>query len=178
MTGGRVRAKDRRTAVCFTAELRHSRFLGDPRAFEMLLRRFSALSREDASESLKVALVQKGITDDALKTHLVLHAWRLSNFQLVREEVRSVLITRQALCQGPVPIAIGALDAKDKDKDKDKDQSKDTARWAIARPTAGVGRQHRRRGRRRRKWLRWTSDRTRLSHQAPVRANPGVDHAQ
>ena len=39
---------------------------GDPRTawdeFEVLLRRYSALSGEDVSESLKVALVQKGIT--------------------------------------------------------------------------------------------------------------------
>ena len=86
-------------------ELLHNGFPGDPRTaldeFEVLLRRCSALSGEDVSESLKVALVQKGITDDALKTHLVLHASRLSTFQLVREEVRSVPITRQALGQGP-----------------------------------------------------------------------------
>ena len=48
---------------------------------EVLLRRHSALSGEDVSESLKVALVQNGATDDALKTYLVLHASRLSNFQ-------------------------------------------------------------------------------------------------
>ena len=52
--------------------------------FEAPLRVYSALSGEDVSESLKVALVQKGITDDALKTHLVLHASGLSIVQLVR----------------------------------------------------------------------------------------------
>ena len=109
-------------------ELLHHGFSGDPRTaldeFEVLLRRYSALSGEDVSESLKVALVQKGITDDALKTHLVLHASRLSTFQLVREEVRSVLITRQALGQGPVPMDIGALDAKGKGKGKGKSKGK------------------------------------------------------
>ena len=94
----------------------HFGFLGDPRAafgkFEVLLRRYSALSGEDVSEALTVALVLEGITDDALKTHLVLHASRVSNFQLVREEVRSVLIMRQTLGQGPVPMDIGALDSK------------------------------------------------------------------
>ena len=71
-------------------ELLHHGFPGDPRTaldeFEVLLRRYSALSGEDVSESLKVALVQKGITDDALKTHLVLHASRLSTFQLVHKK--------------------------------------------------------------------------------------------
>ena len=53
-------------------ELLHYAFPGDPRTaldeFEVPLRRYSALSGEDVSESLKVALVQKGITDDTLKT--------------------------------------------------------------------------------------------------------------
>ena len=109
-------------------ELLHYGFPGDPRTaldeFEVLLRRYSPLSGEDVSESLKVALVQKGITDDALKTHLVLHASRLSTFQLLREEVRSVLITRQALGQGPTPMDIGALDVKGKGKAKGKGKGK------------------------------------------------------
>ena len=109
-------------------ELLHHGFHGDPRTaldeFKVLLRRYSALSGVDVSESLKVALVQKGVTDDTLKTHLVLHASRLSTFQMVREEVRSVLITRQALGQGPVPMDIGALDAKGKGKGKGKSKGK------------------------------------------------------
>ena len=44
-------------------ELFHYGFLGEPRTaldeFEVFLRRYSALSGEDVSESLKVALVQK-----------------------------------------------------------------------------------------------------------------------
>ena len=60
----------------------------------------SALSGEDVSEALKVTLVQRH--HDALKTHHVLHASRLSNFQLVREEVHSVLTSswpRTSECQ-------------------------------------------------------------------------------
>ena len=113
-------------------ELLHYGFPGEPRTaldkFEVLLRRYSALSGEDVSESLKVALVQKGITDDALKTHLVWHASRLSTFQLVREEVRSVLIMRQALGQGPMPVDIGALDVKGKGKAKGKVRTRTTRR--------------------------------------------------
>ena len=91
-------------------------------------RRYSALSGEDVSESLKVALAQKGITDDTLKTHLVLRASHISNFQLAHEEVRSVLITRQALGQGPMPLDIGALDAKGKGKGKGKNKYKGKAK--------------------------------------------------
>ena len=89
-----------------------------------MLRLFSALSGEDVSESLKVALVQKGVTDHVLNTHLVLHASRPSNFQLVREEVRSVLITRQALGKAML-MDIGALDAKGTKKGKNKDKGQD-----------------------------------------------------
>ena len=39
-----------------------------------------------------------------------------------REEVRSVLITRQALCRGPVPVDIGALDAKGGNASKSKER--------------------------------------------------------
>ena len=88
--------------------------------------RYSALSGEDVSERLKVALVRKGITDDALKTHLA--RFKPSNFQLIREEVRSVLITRQALSQGPAPMDIGALDAKGKGKSKGKSKDKGKAK--------------------------------------------------
>ena len=110
-------------------ELLHHGFPGDPRValdkFEVLLRWYGALPGEDVSKGLKVTLVQKGITDDALKTNLVLHASCLSNFQLVREEVRSVLITRQALGQGSVLTDIGALDAKAKGKTRPKAKTKD-----------------------------------------------------
>ena len=73
-----MRAEDRRTTVCVAAGALHYGFPGDPRT---ALDEFEVLSGEEVSESLKVALVQKGITDDALKTHLVLHASRLSTFQ-------------------------------------------------------------------------------------------------
>ena len=72
--------------------------------------------------------MQEGITDDALKTHLFTYASRLSNFQQVREEVRSVLITRQALCQGPVPMDIGALGAKGSQLYKGKGRTRTRAR--------------------------------------------------
>ena len=128
---GRVRAKNRMTAMCFAGTPSPRVFPEDPRAaldeFEMLLRRHSALSGDDVSESLKVALVQKGITNDSVKTLLCCTPHALSNFHLVCEEVRSVLITRQALGQGPMPMDIGALDAKDKGKGKGKAEDKPDA---------------------------------------------------
>ena len=35
-----------------------------------------------------------------------------------------MLITRRALGQGPMPLDVGALDAKDKDRDRDRDRDK------------------------------------------------------
>ena len=56
-------------------------FRGDTRAtldeFEVLVRNYEKNSGEDVSEPLKVALVKKGLTDDALRQHLVMHAARL-----------------------------------------------------------------------------------------------------
>ena len=94
-------------------ELFHYGFLVDPRAafdeFEAASPVQCVVKREDVRKL--EGMVQKGTKDDALKTHLVLHASRLSNSQVVRGEVRSVLITRQALVQGPMPMDIGALGA-------------------------------------------------------------------
>ena len=66
-------------------ELLHYGFPGDPRAaldeFEVRLRWYSALSGEDVSESLKVGLVQKGITDDAEDPFCCTpHAFRTSSW--------------------------------------------------------------------------------------------------
>ena len=68
-----------------------------------------------------------------------------------------MLITRQALVQGLVPVDVGALNAKDKGRIKGKGKEKPDAevtcyhcsKVGYRRPTAGTGRQHRRRRRRR-----------------------------
>ena len=125
-TAGRVRDEYRRTTVCVAAR---GPPLWIPWRVAYSLGRvhfagYSALSGEDVSESLKVALVQKRITDDALKTHLVPHASRHSTFQLVREEDRSVLITLQALGQGLMPARPSKGKGKGKNKDKGKAKDK------------------------------------------------------
>ena len=103
-------------------ELLQYGFSGDLRAAldecEVLLRRYSSLS---GCDSLKVALVQRGMKDDALKTHLVLHASRVANFQLVREQVRSVLLTQRALlakdpCQWTSALSMRRARAKARTK--------------------------------------------------------------
>ena len=110
---------------------------GSPETREQPLDEFEVLLRQNSALSLKLAPVQKGITDDALKTHLVLHASRL--FQLVREEVRSVLITRQVFGQGPMSMDIGALDAKGKGKGKGNSKNKDKGKGkAEEKPDAEV----------------------------------------
>ena len=74
---------------------------------------------------MKVALVQKNIGDDALRGHLILHAGRLVTYDQVAEEVRNILVTRQALAPlGVVAMDVGeleleAFERKGKGKGKD-----------------------------------------------------------
>ena len=88
-------------------------FSGEPRAaldeFEVLVRNYEKSSGELVSEPLKVALVQKGLRDEGLRQHLVLHAARLPSYSAVRDEVRSILVTRAALQQQPAAMEIGAV---------------------------------------------------------------------
>ena len=66
-------------------------FRGDTRSaldeFEVLVRNYEKSSGEVVTEPLKVALVQKGLTDDALRQHLVMHAARLSTYTAVRDDI-------------------------------------------------------------------------------------------
>ena len=86
----------------------------------VLLRWYSALSGLEVSERLKVALVPKGITDDALILCCTPHAF--SNFSLVREEVHSVLITRTADSADRQPVRFG--------EDEHGDQHRTGHSWA------------------------------------------------
>ena len=103
-------------------------FAGEPRTamdeFDLMVREYEKSSGEQLSESLKVALVQKGLRDEGLRAHLVLHAARLPSYQAVRDEVRSILQTRHALASGPAPMDIGAVE-KGKAKGKGKSGGKD-----------------------------------------------------
>ena len=68
-------------------------------AFETALERYEAQSRETMSDALRVAIVQKGLRDETLRAHLILHSGRLQTFKQVKEEVRAVITTRLAVRQ-------------------------------------------------------------------------------
>ena len=115
-------------------------FAGEPRTamdeFDLMVREYEKSSGEQLSESLKVALVQKGRRDEGLRAHLVLHAARLPSYQSVRDEVRSILQTRNALASGPAPMDIGAVEkarvaARTRERAKEAAMTKARARAAA-----------------------------------------------
>jgi len=117
-------------------------FAGEPRTamdeFDLSVREYEKSSGEQLSESLKVALVQKGLRDEGLRAHLVLHAARLPSYQAVRDEVRSILQTRHALASGPAPMDIGAVE-KGKAKGKGKSGGKDKGKGKSGGKDKGKG---------------------------------------
>jgi hypothetical protein len=103
--------------------------------FEFKVNKYENQSGEVISEKLKIAIMQKGLQDLQIQGHLVLHAGRLVTWDAVRNEVQSVLSTRQAIaaCHTTVPMEIGFVykgkggkKGKDK-KGKDKSKSKSPA---------------------------------------------------
>ena len=62
--------------------------------------------------------MQRGLADQQLQTRIVLHAARLTSWELVRCEVQAALTTRQAISsyQGPAPMEIGYIGKKGKEK--------------------------------------------------------------
>ena len=84
---------------------------------------------------MKIAVVQKGIEDDDLRRHLLMHAARLSKCPLVREKIRSTIVARDTL-QGPAPMDVSAVckgkgkgkkgKGKGKGKGKNKEKDKET----------------------------------------------------
>ena len=87
---------------------------------------------------MKIAVVQKGIEDEDLRRHTLMHAARLSTYPFVREEIRSIVMARDTLA-GPAPMDVSAVyqgkgkgkgrkgKGKGKGKDKDKNKEKDPA---------------------------------------------------
>ena len=57
---------------------------------------------------MKIAVVQKGIEDEDLRRHVLMHASRLSTYPLVREEIRSIIMARETL-NGPTPMDVNAV---------------------------------------------------------------------
>ena len=100
----------------------------------MKIRRYERTCGEVLSDRVKNAVVQKGSEDDDLRRHLLMHAARLSTYPLVRENIRSIIMTRDTLT-GPAPMDVSAVykgkgkgkGKKGKDKGKIKDKEKDPA---------------------------------------------------
>ena len=86
--------------------------------FEVKIRRYERSCKEVLSDRVKIAVVQKGLEDDDLIRHLLMHASRLSTYPLVREDLKSITKARDTPT-GPVPMDIGAVH-KGKGKGKGK----------------------------------------------------------
>ena len=57
---------------------------------------------------MKIAVVQKGLEDEDLRRHLLMHAARLSMYPIAREEIRSIIMARDTLT-GPAPMDVSAV---------------------------------------------------------------------
>ena len=88
------------------------------------------------SNHVKIALVQKGIQDEDLKRHLLMHATRTSTNTCFREEVQSIVMARDTL-SGSVPMYVSAV-CEGKGKSKGKGNWKDNDMEAAANPDAMV----------------------------------------
>ena len=86
---------------------------------------------------MKIAVVQKGIEDEDLRRHVLMHASCLTTYPLVREKIRSIIMARETL-NGPTPMDVSAIykgkkgkgkkgEGKSKGKSDDKGKEKDPA---------------------------------------------------
>ena len=102
-------------------------FKGDVRGsldeFEVKIRRYERSCNEVLSDRVKIAVVQKGIEDEDLRRHVLMHASRLSTYPLVREEIRSIIMARETL-NGPTPMDVSAVYKGKKGKEKGKGKGK------------------------------------------------------
>ena len=96
--------------------------------FEVKIRRYERSCNEVLSDRVKIAVVQKGIEDEDLRRHVLMHASRLSTYPLLREEIRSIIMALETL-NGPTPMDVSAIykGKKGKDKSDDKGKEKDPA---------------------------------------------------
>ena len=102
-------------------------FKGDVRGsldeFEVKIRRYERSCNEVLPDRVKIAVVQKGIEDEDLRRHVLMHASRLSTCPLVREEIRSIIMPRETL-NGPTPMDVSAIYKGKKGKEKGKGKGK------------------------------------------------------
>ena len=103
-------------------------FKGDVRGsldeFEVKIRRYERSCNEVLSDRVKIAVVQKGIEDEDLRRHVLMHASRLSTYPLVREEIRSIIMARETL-NGPTPMDVSAVYKGKKGKEKGKGKERE-----------------------------------------------------
>ena len=102
-------------------------FKGDVRGsldeFDVKIRRYERSCNEVLSDRVKIAVVQKGIEDEDLRRHVLMHASRLLTYLLVREETRSIIMARETL-NGPTPMDVSAIYRGKKGKEKGKGKGK------------------------------------------------------
>ena len=89
----------------------------------MKIRRYERSCNEVLSDRVKIAVVQKGIEDEDLRRHVLMHASRPSTYPLVREEIRSIIIAHETL-NGPTPMDVSAVYKDKKGKEKGKGKGK------------------------------------------------------
>ena len=89
--------------------------LGDIEAWERLIRDFEAQSTHMIPDFIKCGVLTQGMTDPAIKDHLVMHSARLTTYDLMQREVADILRSRQAL-NGPTPMQVDALTKAGKPK--------------------------------------------------------------
>ena len=101
-------------------------FKGDVREslddFEVRVRRCERTRGEVLSDRVKITSVQRGIEDEDLRRHLLMHATRLSTCTLVREEIRTIIMARDTM-SGPAPMDVSAV-CTSKGKGKGKETGK------------------------------------------------------
>ena len=134
-TGGETSLLLEVLAQTFTGDVR-----GSLDEFEVKIRRYERSCGEVLFDRVKIAVVQKGIEDDDLRRHLLVHASRLTTYPLMHEEIRSIIMARDTLT-GPVPMDIGAVykgKGKGKGKDKGKNKEKDKENDLATNPDAEV----------------------------------------
>ncbi|CAK0847732.1 unnamed protein product [Prorocentrum cordatum] len=72
--------------------------------FDFKVTKYESQSHERIGDRIKMAILQRGIQDEALRAHLVHNASRLVTWELMRNEVHMVISTRSAIAAVPPPV--------------------------------------------------------------------------
>ncbi|CAK0858488.1 unnamed protein product [Prorocentrum cordatum] len=90
--------------------------------FDFKVTKYESQSHERIGDRIKMAILQRGIQDEALRAHLVHNASRLTTWELMRNEVHMVISTRSAISAvpPPVPMDTSAVEKARRERDKGK----------------------------------------------------------